>query len=226
MTLLTMVKQKMLNKSPHIQFKSRSVTLPTIYLYSNNADLLALSFKEQLNQVALMKQASVILDLSHVDQTLDIDRVLDITRDHQIHVISVQGGSSELNTRFKQRGINALQQSKLENNTNKLKETCIHKTIRSGQQIYSEAPLIIFGDVSAAAEVMSDASIHIYGELRGRAMAGIRGDRNTHVFALSSHAEMVSIADVQQVSGIGQALSFNQPSRFSIMDNNIMIFNL
>lgn len=216
----------MLNQSPHIQFKSRSVTLPTIYLYSSNPDILALSFKEQLGQVALMKQASVILDLSHVDQSLDVDRILEITRSHQMHVISVQGGNAELNTQFKQRGINVFQQTSLETPKQKQKETCIHKTIRSGQQIYSEEPLIIFGDVSAAAEVMSDASIHIYGELRGRAMAGIRGNENAHIFALSSHAEMVSIAGIKQVSGMGQALSFNQPSRFSILDNGIMVFNL
>ncbi len=66
--------------------------------------------------------------------------------------------------------------------------------IRSGQQIYARGDLIILSSVSAGAEVLADGNIHIYGALRGRALAGIQGDLNARIFCMSQEAELISIA--------------------------------
>ena len=67
--------------------------------------------------------------------------------------------------------------------------------VRSGQQIYAAGgDLIILASVSAGAEVLADGSIHVYGPLRGRALAGVQGDENARIFCGSQEAELVSIA--------------------------------
>lgn len=71
----------------------------------------------------------------------------------------------------------------------------ITKPVRSGQQIYAEgADLIVLSQVSEGAEVLADGHIHIYGSLRGRALAGVRGDENARIFCQQFEAELVSIA--------------------------------
>jgi septum site-determining protein MinC len=74
------------------------------------------------------------------------------------------------------------------------------QTVRSGQRIYARnRDLVITAGVGAGAEVSADDCVHIYGSLRGRAMAGARGQLNARVFCQEFHAELISIAGVFRV---------------------------
>lgn len=67
--------------------------------------------------------------------------------------------------------------------------------IRSGQQIYAPGgDLIVLAAVNAGAEVVADGNIHIYAPLRGRALAGVRGDTKARIFCHSFEAELISVA--------------------------------
>jgi septum site-determining protein MinC len=67
--------------------------------------------------------------------------------------------------------------------------------IRSGQQLYAEQrDLTVLNTVGAGAEVIADGSIHIYGALRGRALAGARDNGKARIFCREFHAELVAIA--------------------------------
>jgi septum site-determining protein MinC len=79
--------------------------------------------------------------------------------------------------------------------------TLIHnQPVRSGQRIYARnRDLIVNAGVAAGAEVMADGCLHIYGPLRGRAMAGARGEPAARVFCQEFDAELVSIAGVFRV---------------------------
>jgi septum site-determining protein MinC len=67
--------------------------------------------------------------------------------------------------------------------------------VRSGQQLYAEGcDLTVLSTVGAGAEVISDGSIHIYGTLRGRALAGAQGNVDARIFCREFHAELVAIA--------------------------------
>ena len=67
--------------------------------------------------------------------------------------------------------------------------------VRSGQQLYAEGcDLTVLSTVGAGAEVISDGSIHIYGTLRGRALAGAQGNAEARIFCRDFHAELVAIA--------------------------------
>ncbi len=68
-------------------------------------------------------------------------------------------------------------------------------TVRSGQQVYArDRDLVINGAVANGAEVIADGSIHIYGSLRGRAMAGAQGDEKARIYIHDFRAELVAIA--------------------------------
>ena len=73
--------------------------------------------------------------------------------------------------------------------------------IRGGQQIYAQGgDLIVLAPVSPGAELLADGSIHVYGPLRGRALAGIKGDTSARIFCQQLAAEMVSIAGQYKVA--------------------------
>lgn len=67
--------------------------------------------------------------------------------------------------------------------------------VRSGQQLYAEnRDLTVMSQVGAGAEVIADGSIHIYGPLRGRALAGAQGNATARIFCRAFHAELVAVA--------------------------------
>ncbi len=67
--------------------------------------------------------------------------------------------------------------------------------VRSGQQLYAEnRDLTVLSQVGAGAEVIADGSIHIYGPLRGRALAGAQGNAKARIFCRAFHAELVAVA--------------------------------
>lgn len=77
----------------------------------------------------------------------------------------------------------------------------ITQVVRSGQQVYARGgDLVVLAAVSPGAEVLADGHIHVYGPLRGRALAGVQGDVNARIFCDQLEAELVSVAGHYQVS--------------------------
>lgn len=75
------------------------------------------------------------------------------------------------------------------------KTLLVDQAVRSGQRIYAQgADLIIMGQVSAGAEVIADGNVHVYGVLRGRALAGAAGDTHSRIISTCFEPELVSIA--------------------------------
>ena len=72
--------------------------------------------------------------------------------------------------------------------------------LRSGQRVYArQSDLIVMGVVSRGAEVIADGNIHVYGPLRGKAMAGARGDAKARIFSTGLDAELVAVAGIYRV---------------------------
>lgn len=77
----------------------------------------------------------------------------------------------------------------------------VTEPVRSGQQIYADGrDLILLNAVGAGAEVIADGCVHVYGHLRGRAIAGARGETSARVFARRMEAELVAVAGVYAVA--------------------------
>jgi septum site-determining protein MinC len=71
----------------------------------------------------------------------------------------------------------------------------IDRPLRSGQRVYARGgDLVVLGVVSHGAEVIADGNIHVYGPLRGRAIAGATGDVEARIFAVAMEPELISIA--------------------------------
>ena len=77
----------------------------------------------------------------------------------------------------------------------------VDKPLRSGQQVYAKGrDLIVLAMVNAGAEVIADGNIHIYASLRGKAIAGARGNMQARIFAQVMEPELISIAGIYRTS--------------------------
>lgn len=76
----------------------------------------------------------------------------------------------------------------------------ITKPVRSGTRVYAKnGDLIIMAAVNAGGECIADGNIHVYGPLRGRALAGATGDTDARIFCRKLEAELISIAGHYQI---------------------------
>lgn len=104
----------------------------------------------------------------------------------------------------------------------------ITRPLRSGQRVYARnTDLIVIGVVSRGAEVIADGNIHVYGPLRGKAMAGARGDTSARIFTTELDPELVAVAGVYRVieTGLEPALH-NKPAIVSLSGESLQIDSL
>lgn len=80
--------------------------------------------------------------------------------------------------------------------------------VRSGQRIvFTEGDITVLGSVGSGAEIVAGGSIHVYGTLRGRAMAGINGNAAARIYCQKIEAELVAIDGYYQTAeDIGETL--------------------
>jgi septum site-determining protein MinC len=96
--------------------------------------------------------------------------------------------------------------------------------VRSGQQLYAAGTsLVILGSVSPGAEVIADDSIHIYGTLRGRAIAGAKGNTQARIYCQQLQAELLSIAGTFQLSDALPAGLIQQPVHVRLDNEQLRI---
>jgi septum site-determining protein MinC len=100
----------------------------------------------------------------------------------------------------------------------------IHHPIRSGQQVYAaDGDLIIMASVSAGAEILADGNIHVYGTLRGRALAGVKGNSKARIFCHSLEAELVSVAGQYKISEDMDKSQLRKPTQI-YLENDTLCF--
>jgi septum site-determining protein MinC len=148
------------------------------------------------------------------DQTLDLPALLTVLRNAGIQAIGVTDGP--LNAAAHAAGLAVLPR---DNRTRsepaaptaaapapaavaaRRPTRVVTEPVRSGQQIYAEdADLVVLTAVSPGAEVIADGCVHVYGPLRGRALAGARGEETARVFARRFEAELVAVAGIYAVA--------------------------
>jgi septum site-determining protein MinC len=89
----------------------------------------------------------------------------------------------------------------------------LESPVRSGQSIYSEGDVTVLGSVGSGAEIGAGGSIHIYGALRGRAMAGISGNSAARIFCQKIEAELLAIDGYYQTAEEIDASLRNRPAQ-------------
>jgi len=101
----------------------------------------------------------------------------------------------------------------------------ITRPLRSGQRVYARnSDVVVIGMVSQGAEVIADGNVHVYGPLRGKAMAGARGDTSARIFTTQLDAELLAVAGVYRVveDKLDRALH-NQPALVRLAGDTLHI---
>ncbi|HCP03453.1 MAG TPA: septum site-determining protein MinC, partial [Pseudomonas sp.] len=103
----------------------------------------------------------------------------------------------------------------------------ITEPVRGGQQVYARGgDLIVMAPVSAGAELLADGHIHVYGPLRGRALAGVQGNQEARIFCQSLEAELVSIAGQYKVAEDLRKQQWKQAVQISLEGDSLKISGL
>ena len=192
------------------ELKGNLFTLSVLHLFSADTSLLSKQLDEKIAQAPkFFAGAPIVINLSDVqDEALDFSFLKSMLSGLSLNPVGVCNGSQEQNESAKAAGLSVLNYSqdvkgataKQQTNTSIVEKTVhlpaqvIHGTVRSGQQVYAkDRDLIVIGAVSHGAEVISDGNVHIYGTLRGRAIAGAKGYNEANIFCQKLEAELVSI---------------------------------
>lgn len=148
----------------------------------------------------------VVVDLDKIQQLSDIDflRLKQILIHAGLVPVGARGGSPEQMENAVQAGFprvtigknissDATPQKNIKESSAPTK--LVAHPIRSGMQVYAkDTDLIVVAQVSPGAELLADGHIHVYGALRGRALAGVQGNTQARIFCRTLEAELVSIA--------------------------------
>ena len=101
----------------------------------------------------------------------------------------------------------------------------IDKPLRSGQRIYARGgDLVVLAAVSFGAEVIADGNIHVYGPLRGRAIAGARGNTGARIFSTCLEPQLVSIAGIYRTAEAPLPADVQgQPAQVRLVGEKILV---
>lgn len=100
----------------------------------------------------------------------------------------------------------------------------VTEPVRSGQRIYADrGDLVVMAPVSSGAELIAHGNIHVYGPLRGRALAGVNGDKTARIFCQSLEAELVAIAGLYRTSDDMPADLRNKRAQAFLQDDTLKI---
>lgn len=196
-------------KPQAFKLKGRLYAFTVIQLLNTDVALFADQLKDAQQQAPkLFDNAPVVLDCTAVTEAdIDLDTYFQTLRLLGMVPVALQGANPLLCQLAQSKNIAILNASATHDKAlledaeveTQAAVEVVNKTytspVRSGQQVVSKGgDLIITAAVSPGAELLADGNIHVYGVLRGRALAGIMGDRSARIFCQSLEAELVSIA--------------------------------
>jgi septum site-determining protein MinC len=198
---------------PPFELKGSLFTLTVLHLFQLDRAAIERHLAEKISQApSFFNNTPVVVDLDGIagpPDRVDFNGLYELLRGHGMVPVGIRNGSPELQAVARLAGLPILPESRAPANSRKLERAeptpvrnrIYNHPVRSGQQIYApDGDLIVLGAVSAGAEVIADGNIHIYGTLRGRALAGVKGDAEARIFCQSLEAELISIAGRYRIS--------------------------
>ena len=190
-----------------ITFEIKSANFPLVALLLKSTDLAAVSRELTLRFGDIpdfFDQDPLVIDLSPLQSAgqsdrseIDFPALLDLLGSYRLVPIAVKGGNTAQMAAAQQAGLLPAPDAHLltprpasaEQPAQQLQQPMVHA-----------APLGALAMVNAGAEVIADGHIHVYAPLRGRAIAGARGNTEARIFALALEAELLSIAGIYRTS--------------------------
>lgn len=210
--------QELNAESAAFTFKGGMLPMTVLELASNDVDLIEQQLSGKISQApAFFQQTPVVLGLDKWEEgTLELERLCAMLRSHKLLPVAVRGGSDTIKQSAWALGmgwfppneartpahaapveqvVRSASREDQDDAVNHYGARVFRGTVRSGQQLSApRGDLIVVGAVNAGAEILAAGSIHVYGALRGRALAGIHGDLDAAVFCQELRAELIAIA--------------------------------
>lgn len=212
-------------------FEIKSANLPLVSLLLKSTDLAALTqeLKDRFGDIPdFFDRDPLVIDLSPLgpDERVDFVHLLGLLRSYRLMPIAARGGHEALMTAAMKSGLApapdvitlpASRATQAEPEALAAPAPApvaapvaapstamiIDRPLRSGQQVYARGrDLVVLAMVNPGAEVIADGSIHVYAPLRGKAIAGARGDTEARIITLGLEPELVSIAGVYRTSDV------------------------
>ncbi|WP_028450749.1 septum site-determining protein MinC [Chitinibacter tainanensis] len=226
------------------EFKSSTTRLTAFVPVTTDCDQLQSALQAQLGGTDhFLSGEQVVIDFNSLPQipsAVEIVAMVNLLRQFALAPIAVQGGNKDQQVAAREAGLVVLLETELTSTSQPAQHTppvhqpeiiapqgatIITRPVRTGQQVYAKGgDLIVLALVSNGAEVIADGNIHVYAPLRGRALAGARGNTEARIFTTCMEAELVSIA------GVYRALDENlpdairgKPSQILLDENKIVI---
>ena len=209
---------------PCFEIKSADLSLVALLLKTTDMAEVSRALKQQLAESpGFFDHDPVVIDISALslmdDETIDFKSLIAVLREHALVPLAIKGASARLLDLAKGHGLVDASDARIRRSMPLAEPQTpppvvqvapaptpvgamrIDKPLRSGQQIYAKGrDLIVMGMVNAGAEVIADGHIHVYGTLRGKAIAGARGNTQAQIFAQVMEPELISIAGVYRTS--------------------------
>jgi septum site-determining protein MinC len=201
------------------EFKGSVFSMPMFQLHNNDIREVKSELSRRLSESQrFFLNAPLVIDLSTLSAlegeveavftTIDFPELLSVLRQAALLPVGIVHGSKKMQTDAIAAGLAVLPTSAQHSNnikketppspppgSNRVATKVVTHTVRAGQQVYAQGgDLVVMASVNAGAEVAADGDIHIYGTLRGRALAGARGDSKACIFAHDFTGEMLVIA--------------------------------
>ncbi len=224
-----------------IELKGSSFTLSVIHLHHNDPEIVQQALAEKIDLApAFLKNAPVVINVAALSASnVNWRRMQQAIAATGLHIVGVSGcKDQQLKQTICRSGLPVLNEGKETRpaapppppaaveapaSTTRI----ISAPVRSGQQVYARnCDLIVTSHVSAGAELIADGNIHIYGMMRGRALAGASGDKNCQIFCLNLSAELVSIAGEYWVMDQIPAEFFGKAAHLCLKDGGLTIQTL
>lgn len=207
----------MATTSPKIlEFKSSNFSVPVLVLFTPQLRLIEQQLVEKVRLAPeFFKDSPVVCDVQKLNEqgeTINVGTLIALLRRCGLLPIGLRGGN-ELQNRQAQAAFVPIYTAPCQEqdapkpapshqyNVNEIPATTlVTQPVRSGQRIYAEGDLVVIAQVSAGAEILAEGHIHVYGSLRGRALAGVLGNNAARIFCLDMQAELISIAGNYKLS--------------------------
>lgn len=201
-----------------IEFKGTSFTLSVLHLKTLTlADIRAGLVKKVAQAPDFFYLVPIVVNIEQLNYSVDYQAVKTLIEEFNFTFVGFTGSvDKEQRKLIRELGFSFVNTTRIDTSqkaavveealTTEIKATTaipecnlytdkVHRgQIRSGQQIYAkDQNLVVIGSVSAGAEVIADGNIHVYGSLRGRAIAGAKGHHKAQIYCQNLEAELVSI---------------------------------
>jgi len=241
-------------KKSALEFKSSSFSVPVLVIHNTELNQIKHQLKEKIAQAPeFFKNSPLLIDLQHcneAEQAFELAALIDFLQTERLFPIGISSGNEEQNKLALElhipqhtiRSAHTENRSATQNMANPSKETATEQTdnkatdtvenrlisqpIRSGQRIYVKGDLTVLSHVSAGAEIMAEGNIHVYGALRGRALAGVQGNTKSRIFCSALQAELVSIAGHYKMSEELDSVDQHKTAQVFLQDQALIINNI